>query len=193
MSPILKDELEQQLIVAKENLEKIYEYKTKGAILRSKNRQYKDGEKNLKYLKRYFKREVIGRLRRADNTTLTTDNQECVDFYSELYGSRPVHNGIDNFEFFPDKNTVWLDDDSTASSLSQGLLTVNKCLNALKTMEANKSQGSDGFPAEFCKVFWNVIATPFVNAFRYFSLTKEGKNPSFSKKLEDNFFSKLWL
>ena len=94
------------LIVAKENLEKIYEYKTKGAILRSKNRQYKDGEKNLKYLKRYFKRKVIGQLRRADNTTLTTDNQECVDFYSELYGSRPVHNGIDNFELFPDKNTV---------------------------------------------------------------------------------------
>ena len=58
-------------------------------------------------------------------------------------------------------------------------------------MEANKSQGSDGFPVEFYKVFWNVIATPFVNTFRYFSLTKEGKKPSFPKKLEDNFFSKL--
>ena len=33
MSPILKGELEQKLIEAKENLEKIYEYKTQGREL----------------------------------------------------------------------------------------------------------------------------------------------------------------
>ena len=38
MSPILKGELEQKLIEAKENLEKMYEYKTQGTILRSKTR-----------------------------------------------------------------------------------------------------------------------------------------------------------
>ena len=31
-------------------------------------------------------------------------------------------------------------------------------------MESNKSPGSDGFPAEFYKVFWNDISTLFVNA-----------------------------
>ena len=31
-------------------------------------------------------------------------------------------------------------------------------------MEGNTSPGSDGFPVEFYKVFWNVIATAFVNA-----------------------------
>ena len=49
MSPILKGELEQKLIEAKENLEKMYEYKTLGTILRSKTRWYNEGEKNSKY------------------------------------------------------------------------------------------------------------------------------------------------
>lgn len=31
-------------------------------------------------------------------------------------------------------------------------------------MEGNTSPGSDGFPVEFYKVFWNVIATAVVNA-----------------------------
>ena len=63
MSPILKGELEQKLIEAKENLEKMYEYKTQGTILRSKTRWYNEGEKNSKYFfnleKRHFKRKVI--------------------------------------------------------------------------------------------------------------------------------------
>ena len=42
----LREEFSQQLIETKENLEKIYEYKTKGAILRSKTRWYNEGEKN---------------------------------------------------------------------------------------------------------------------------------------------------
>ena len=31
-------------------------------------------------------------------------------------------------------------------------------------MESTKSPGSDGFPAEFCKNFWEDISSPFVNA-----------------------------
>ena len=63
---------------AKENLEKMYEYKTQGTILRSKTRWYKEGEKYSKYIfnldKRHFKGKVISQLCRADNTTLTSDN-----------------------------------------------------------------------------------------------------------------------
>ena len=73
MSPILKGELEQKLIEAKENLEKMYEYKNQGTILRSKTRWYNEGEKNSKYFfnleKRHFKCKVITHLCRADNTT----------------------------------------------------------------------------------------------------------------------------
>ena len=66
LPPQLKEEFSQQLIKAKENLQKIYEYKTKSAILQSKTRWYK-GEKNSKYFfnleKRHFKRKALSQLR----------------------------------------------------------------------------------------------------------------------------------
>ena len=47
-----------------------------------------------------------------------------------------------------------IDEDSKASC--EGLLTVKECLNALKTMEANKSPGSDGVP-----VYLDCYCLPF--------------------------------
>lgn len=74
-------------------------------------------------------------------------------------------------------------------------------------MEASTSLGSDGFPVEFYKVFWNVIATAFVNAINcsfqkgQLSVTqkkgvisllpKKDKTTLFVKKLLAIFFSKL--
>ena len=55
-----------------------------------------------------------------------------------------------------------LDRDSKASC--EGLVTVSECLGVLKTKESNKSPGSDGFPAEFYKVFWNDISVLIVNS-----------------------------
>ncbi|KAL9967304.1 hypothetical protein ACROYT_G025504 [Oculina patagonica] len=170
--PQLKEELSQQLSEAKESLEKIYEYKTKGSILRSKTRWYNEGEKNSSYFfnleKRHFKRKVLCQLRQADNTTLTSDHdilQECVNFYSDLYSSRTIQNNKEDLDFFPRDNSVRLDEDCKDSC--EGLLSANECLSALKTMESNKSPGSDGFPAEFYKFFWNDISTLFVNAINW--------------------------
>ena len=39
----------------------------------------------------------------------------------------------------------------------EGLLTAAECLESLKTMESNKTPGTDGIPAEFYKIFWNDI------------------------------------
>ena len=39
----------------------------------------------------------------------------------------------------------------------EGLLTEAECLESLKSMESNKSPGSDGLPAKFYKVFWNDV------------------------------------
>ena len=61
MSPILKGELEQKLIEAKENLEKLHEYKTQGTILQSKTRWYNEGEKNSKYFFNLEKRKQTSR------------------------------------------------------------------------------------------------------------------------------------
>ena len=58
------------LITLKEELEKIIEYRTKGAVLRSKSRWYNEEEKNTKYFlnleKRHFKQGTISQLKLSD-------------------------------------------------------------------------------------------------------------------------------
>ena len=55
-----------QNVIEPIKIEKIIEYRTKGAILRSKSRWYNEGEKNTKYFlnleKRHFKQGTIDRL-----------------------------------------------------------------------------------------------------------------------------------
>ena len=46
----------------------------------------------------------------------------------------------------------------------EGLLTEAECLESLKSMESNKSPGSDGLPAEFYKVFWKDVRHHLLNA-----------------------------
>ena len=50
------------------------------------------------------------------------------------------------------RNTVMLDEQG--QNECEGLLTE---VESLKSMESNKSPGSDGLPAEFYKVFWNDV------------------------------------
>ena len=47
--------------------------------------------------------------------------------------------------------------DEQGQNECEGLLTEAGCLESLKSMESNKSPGSDGLPAEFYKVFWNDV------------------------------------
>ena len=46
----------------------------------------------------------------------------------------------------------------------EGLLTE---VESFKSMESNKSPGSDGLPAEFYKVFWNDVHHYLLNALNY--------------------------
>ena len=57
--------------------------------------------------------------------------------------------------FFPDGNTLILNEQEQKQC--EGFLTASACLESLKSMESNKSPGSDGLLAEFYKVFWNDI------------------------------------
>ena len=64
--------------------------------------------------------------------------------------------------FFPDGNTLILNEQEQKEC--EGFLTASECLESLKSMESNKSPGSDGLPAEFYKVFWNDINQHLLNA-----------------------------
>jgi len=52
--------------------------------------------------------------------------------------------------FFQKENHCTVSDDER--KLCEGLLTAARCLESLKTMESNKTPGTDGIPVEFYKV-----------------------------------------
>ena len=87
--------LEEQLYEQKNKLEKMIEFRTKGAILRSKTRWYNEGEKDTKYFlnmeKRHYKQGTISQIKIDDNSFVTSDKDiltECTSFYKSLYTSR---------------------------------------------------------------------------------------------------------
>ena len=96
----------------KRELEAIIEYRTKGAILRSKSQWYNEGEKNTKYFlnleKRHCKQGTITQLKVNDNDRICTDKEvlkECESFYQDLYSCKV---GTDNQEgafLFPQQET----------------------------------------------------------------------------------------
>ena len=74
-------------------LEQIIEHKTKGAIVRSKCRWYKEGERNTKFLnleERHYKNSAISQLKVDDDQFVTSDKDilnACESFYKHIYSS----------------------------------------------------------------------------------------------------------
>ena len=149
--------------------ERIYQYKTKGSIIRCKAKWYNEGEKNTNFFlnleKRHYKQTTIGNLKLANSDTLTKDHEvlnECKRFYENLYSSTtPEPEQTQTDFFFPEANQSKLSLDEVDSC--EGLLTENECLEALKTMDRNKSPGNDSLPAKFHKAFWEDISKLLVN------------------------------
>ena len=71
----LPSHLEEKLNESRLELDKIIEFRTKGAILRSKTRWYNEGEKNTKYFlnleKRHYKQGTISQIKLNDRDFVT--------------------------------------------------------------------------------------------------------------------------
>ncbi len=77
-------------------------------------------------------------------------------FYKNLYNAKT---NVDTAEF--DLNRITFTDvmklnDSEREKL-EGKITYDEALTILKNMSNNKSPGSDGFTAEFFKMFWDKL------------------------------------
>ena len=93
----------------KTELEKIIEYRTKGAILLAKCRWHNEGERNTNYFlnleKRHFKNCVISQLKIGENEFVTSDKEilhQSENFYRDLYKShiKEQQSEPSNFNFF---------------------------------------------------------------------------------------------
>ena len=170
LSDAVKGEIYKELDIKTLQLEKIAQYQTRGAILRSKARWYNEGEKNTKYFlnmqKRHFNKKTIKQLQSDKKGAINTDDQilqEAKSFYQNLYSTLYDQPNLRNEDTFFSKNfTEGLDEQS--KNECEGLLTDVECLESLKTMASNKSPGTDGLPAEFYKAFWDYIKPFLLNA-----------------------------
>ena len=88
---------------------------------------------------------------------------ESESFYKDLYASK-IDNSV-NFDFFQQANETFLTPDD--QQVCGGLLTKTECKEALKSMNADKTAGTDGLPAEFYKAFWDDISTHLLSALNF--------------------------
>ena len=149
----------EQIKLCKDELDLLYEKKTNGVIVRSRANWFENGEKNTKFFinleKRNQKQKLITNIYN-DNGDLVSSTKEILntakDYFKSIYTScNPPQTNFGNL----------LPGDSENVKLSlneqekcEGLITINECLESLKTMKNNKSPGTDGFPSEFYKHFF---------------------------------------
>ncbi len=152
----------------KDDMDKYYNEKREGYLLRSKIKWQKEGEKCTAYFfgleKKRQKGNVIHQLM-DENDVLQNNDSEIlsimIKYYDELFASKNVsQQSIDEY----------LDDDNINVSLSA--LQKESCEKEISKKEVkvvvdhlknDKSPGIDGIIPEFYKKFWNLIEQPFMN------------------------------
>ena len=153
----LDDNEKEELQKARIDLITLREKKMEGVLLRSRARWIMDGEKVTKYFcaleKRNYVNKQILKLSKQDGTVCMDAKEikkEVNSFYEKLYANRVVEDCEieDLVEHIP-KLT-----DLEQNSL-EGQITLGEAGWVLKNMNNGKSPGSDGFSAEFFKVFWS--------------------------------------
>ena len=136
-------------------MQKVFKNKTQGCSTPLRNRN------------RNQKQKVISKLH-SDNGNILTKSTDILNaekpFYQNLYTS----SNPPAFEFkgiMGSNEHPKLAEDS--KQLCGGLVTLDECKDALKSMANNKTPGTDGFPTEFYKFFFNDIGHMLVNCFNY--------------------------
>ena len=148
----------------KEELEKIEEQETNGAILRSKVRWAEAGEKNTKYFLNLEKKNAtdkhICQLETAQGKILTDPKEILIEqrsFYENLYSDIIDQESSYNVNVTDIFNDTLPQLSEEENKMCEGLVTESECAKALKDMQNGKSPGCDGFTVEFYKVFWKDI------------------------------------
>ena len=164
-----------EYIEHKNNLENIYQKKVNGLRIRSKSEWYEHGEKSSKFFLNLEKsRAAQSQIRHLlSNGKETTDQkeilQELYSFYKELFtqNHQSSKNGIMNY-----LNKIEIPHLNKEQSLECELpLLESEFLNALKSMQNNKSPGNDGLTKEIYEAFWEDLKNPLIASLKY-ALTK---------------------
>jgi len=164
---------QEQLETLQDSLQKIRKHKMQGYLIRSRANIIENDEKPSKYFcnleKNNYTSKIIPKIEKDDGTIIS-DQREILDetkaFYQNLYSDRD-HNLLDiNLEDeMQNLNTPKLS--NTESKSLEGNISIKEASIALKAMKNNRSPGSDGFSADFFKVFWGKIGHFVVRALNF--------------------------
>ena len=153
-------DLEIRVDTIRDKLEQINSEKARGAFIRSKAIQIEEDEHGSSYFinmeKRNYKMKYIKKLNISETESITDPKkilEEEVKFYSALYSSDNNLKETDS-DFFNDKIPKISEH---SRNLCDQEITLEECNTALKNLKNGKSPGSDGFPPEFYKIFWQDI------------------------------------
>ena len=147
--------------------------KTKGAILRSKERWHEQGERNTKYFygleKRHHDIKTVSKLKVGEHSYIEDQFeilQEEKKFYESLYRSNNINDKkFKNSPFFNPENVSALTEEEKKAC--EGLVNEEECTNALKDFSSNKTSGTDGLSAEFYRFFWSYICFDLLASLNY--------------------------
>lgn len=163
----IQKNISDRITFLEKEIENIYSYKTKGAMIRSRIQLLEEGEKCTKYFMGLEKsrqtRKSIQTLKLNDK--VITEQTEIlnaeVNFYRTLYTSNNVDlDGITEYLDGVDIPVL----DKAAAEQCEGQLTEQECYESLKDMKLNKSPGSDGLTVEFYRTFWAQIKSLLVQS-----------------------------
>ena len=158
-----------------DELNKIYEFETKGLIIRSRVRWLEEGEKNSKYFCNLenisWQKKTISRLKDEEgNLTADSDKilKEIHEFYNQLYSNPEYCHMPDDSvhqDLFNNIDIPKLTDDE--KQILEKPLSKQEIFNVIKSMKMNKTPGFDGLPIEFYIVFWPDICDMLMNSYNY--------------------------
>ena len=153
----------------KAEFESLNAMKTEGQRIRSRAQWINEGEKCSKYFlnleKRNYDMKHLQKLKISENE-FTTDPNKIMDlqkeFYEKLYGNNDRTDDFDEI-LFDDIPKLSNDD----RELVDGILNMDDCTTAVKTLKRGKSPGSDGLTADFYKFFWTDIKENVLDSLQY--------------------------
>lgn len=151
----------------KKEMSVLAETKSKGVILRSKEKEIEEGEKCTRY---FFKKIVnkgggIFRLNKENGCTADTTEEikETIEnYYDKLYTKKNIQIDTMNNVLNCIQKTV---EDSVFLSQDFNMLELNTCIKGFK---GGKSPGEDGLPLEFYLTFWDILAPDLLTVFMDF-------------------------
>ena len=159
------EEIQSRLTECKEKLEELRKVKIEGIVTRSRTRWYEQGEKSTAYFmgleKRNYSNKLIASLFDSNNEkkTLQTEIMDIlVEHFSNLFSERPIDR-IKAEEFVDGLQIKRLT--KAENGEMDRPFTLDELTVALQKMSNNKSPGTDGFPAEFYKMFWKDLKHAF--------------------------------